>query len=149
MANSRTRPPASTECKTKGMGISVKKIAPTNVAVRQRRRAKYRNQRTAAKLQSNAARQASRTIRETIWPWVKSNDSGTSVRNRLTPNNQVRRRNPQRTLSCRRPCPSRPGRCHPRAHKRVRGDLIRHRNIAAQVESKSADIASIAFVEVL
>ena len=40
-------------------------------------------------------------------------------------------------------------RCHPRAHKPVRGDLTRHRNIAAQVQSKSADIAGIAFVEVL
>jgi hypothetical protein len=40
MANSRTRPPASTECKTKGIGIRVKKLAHTNEAVRQRRRAK-------------------------------------------------------------------------------------------------------------
>jgi hypothetical protein len=40
IANSTTGPPATTECKTKGMGISEKKIAHTNEAVRQRRRAK-------------------------------------------------------------------------------------------------------------
>ena len=48
-------PAASTECKTKGMGINVKKIAHTSEAVRHRRLAKYRNQRTAARLPSNAA----------------------------------------------------------------------------------------------
>jgi hypothetical protein len=40
-------------------------------------------------------------------------------------------------------------RCHPRAHKRVRGDLIRHHHIAAQIQRKSADIAGVAFIEVL
>jgi len=40
IANSATGPPAKTECKTKGVGISVKKIAHTNEAVRQRGRTK-------------------------------------------------------------------------------------------------------------
>ena len=38
---------------------------------------------------------------------------------------------------------------HPSAHKRVRGDLLRHHHIAAQIKRKSADIAGIVFVEVL
>src|SRR5262249_42199276 len=38
---------------------------------------------------------------------------------------------------------------HPRAHKCVRCDLVRHRYIAAQIQRKSPDIAGIAFVEVL
>jgi hypothetical protein len=37
----------------------------------------------------------------------------------------------------------------PRAHKGVRGDLIRHHHIAARIQRKSADITGIAFVQVL
>jgi len=40
IANSSTGPLANTECKTKGIGMNVKKIAQTNVAVRLCRRAK-------------------------------------------------------------------------------------------------------------
>src|SRR5262245_33350262 len=39
-ANCRTGSPAKTECKTKGMGISVKEIATTKETVRRGRRAK-------------------------------------------------------------------------------------------------------------